>query len=370
MNQSSANLLLAGKAEIRSIGEPCDPSCAMWFACANSTPNGTCKGFVLLDGKSKEILRKNMQEDDLIYLGNCARTIQNGCTPETKESLTKEVYRYLKPINDILKEQQKRLPQGFKGMLEAVSRSADREEEASSAGNRRRIAGVMPEAGVDECNLDCSFHQWCAHFENQALCKGFSLIETKKRILRNLGFGGMLDESLSRSLDREEKPITRFIDGFLGMLQEASRGTDSESSSAVITRGFRIPPTNIKKSIRRIPQGFREMIDEVSGTTDEKEEVQTVVRSINYGFAGMLEDAFGRENPTTTPKPVVRNFGFRGMLDAISRTNEEEETFQPIVRSVECGFKAMAEDAFESKPICRGFERELRSLLDEIHSAR
>lgn len=121
MNRTSANLLLKGKAEIRSIGDPCDASCAMWFACQNSTPNGICKGFVLLDGKSKDILRKNMREDDLIYLGNCTRTIQNGCTPRTKEALTQEVYRYLKPINDILRKKQERMPNGFRATLDVLA---------------------------------------------------------------------------------------------------------------------------------------------------------------------------------------------------------------------------------------------------------
>jgi hypothetical protein len=120
MNRKSANLLLAGKAEIRSIGEPCDPSCALWFCCANSTPNGVCKGFLLLDGRSKELLRQNILEDDLIYLGNCARMIQNGTTPKNEQALTKEVYRYLKPINEILRAEQKGMPLGFRGMLNAI----------------------------------------------------------------------------------------------------------------------------------------------------------------------------------------------------------------------------------------------------------
>jgi len=112
----------------------------------------------------------------------------------------------------------------------------------------------------------------------------------------------------------------------------------------------------MKKHILR-NLGFGGMLDELSGTDEKEESVQTVVRSIARAR---------HENPTTTPKPVVRNFGFRGMLDAISRTNEEKETFQPIVRSVKCGFRAMVEDAFKSKPIHRGFERELRDLLDKI----
>jgi len=257
MNRTSGNLLLEGKAEIRSIGQPCDASCAMWFCCQNSTRNGTCKGFVLLNGKSKDILRKNMCEDDLIYLENSARIIQNGCSLETRKALTNEVYRYLKPINDIL-----------------------REEPA-------------------------------------------------------FGFRAMLDRAITPTPEEStSKPITRsFRDGFLGMLEDASRSSEPES---VTIRNF--------------------------GTVHHPE----------YGFKAMLESAFG-ETPTIT-KPIHRTpLGYRGMLDVVSRGTEEA---QPITRSFQdqpqqYGMLAMARAAFgyenptnKREPILRDLQRQLRAILN------
>jgi len=264
MNRTSANLLLEGKAEIRSIGQPCDASCAMWFCCQNSTPNGTCKGFVLLNGKSKDILRKNMREDDLIYLENSARIIQNGCSVETRRALASEVYRYLKPINDIL-----------------------REEPA-------------------------------------------------------LGFRAMLDKAIEPTPEESTwKPITRgFKGGFAGMLEEASRGTDSESMSSVLIRSLEF---RTNEEVHQPQWGLKAMLDAAS-------------------------EGIKRSLPQHPVKPkrkmeTVRGFGrgFAGMIDELTRGNEKEEV-QTVVRN--CGFKGILEDAFERESAPISFERQLRAILN------
>jgi hypothetical protein len=84
----------------------------MWFACANSEPNGTCKGFVLLNGKSQNLLNKTLNEDDKIYVQNTTRMAQNNnISEETREALVKEVLRFI-PNEPKRKE-------GFLAMLEA-----------------------------------------------------------------------------------------------------------------------------------------------------------------------------------------------------------------------------------------------------------
>ena len=97
MKLKSAELLSKGKHEIRAIGDSCDPSCFTWFACANSVPSGTCRGFVLLDGESRKLINKNLSEDDEVYISNCMRMVQNGCCEETKDVLIPEVLRFLSP---------------------------------------------------------------------------------------------------------------------------------------------------------------------------------------------------------------------------------------------------------------------------------
>ena len=97
MKFSSAELLLKGKHEIRAINDSCDPSCFVWFACANSKPNGICKGFVLLDGESRKLINKNLTDDDEVYVSNCMRMIQDECSEETEKVLVPEVLRFLSP---------------------------------------------------------------------------------------------------------------------------------------------------------------------------------------------------------------------------------------------------------------------------------
>ena len=97
MRLKSAELLSKGKHEIRAINDSCDPSCFVWFACANSKPNGICKGFVLLDGESRNLINKNLTDDDEVYVSNCMRMIQDECSEETEKVLVPEVLRFLSP---------------------------------------------------------------------------------------------------------------------------------------------------------------------------------------------------------------------------------------------------------------------------------
>jgi hypothetical protein len=126
---SSAKLLREGKREIRSIGDPCDPACHVWTFCSNSLPNGTCEGFIILNGDSRRLINQNLREDDLVYAQNCAKIAQNECDEQTRDVMVKEILRYIP---------QHRQPResGFRGMLEALERprKPEREERAFVSG--------------------------------------------------------------------------------------------------------------------------------------------------------------------------------------------------------------------------------------------
>jgi len=136
MQRRSANILLEGKREIRAINDPCDPSCFMWFACANSKPNDVCKGFVLLNGDRRKLINNNLTENDVIYVENCMRIIQNGNSEEPKERLVQEVLRYIPP-------QPTQHQEGFLGMLEAstgmIERNTEEEKQEPSASGFQKI---------------------------------------------------------------------------------------------------------------------------------------------------------------------------------------------------------------------------------------
>jgi len=110
---SSANILKEGKREIRAIGDTCDASCFTWYACAHSKPNGTCEGFVLMNGETRKHLNRILNGDDAIYVQECMKTIQCECDAETEETLVSEVLRYLPPQESERKE-------GFIGMVECA----------------------------------------------------------------------------------------------------------------------------------------------------------------------------------------------------------------------------------------------------------
>jgi len=97
MKLRSGKILQEGKREIRAINDPCDASCFMWFACGNSKPNGICKGFILLNGETRKIINKNLNENDALYVEDCVRMVQNKRTPEEQEYFVQEVLRFIPP---------------------------------------------------------------------------------------------------------------------------------------------------------------------------------------------------------------------------------------------------------------------------------
>jgi hypothetical protein len=113
MKQSSANVLRDGKREIRAIGDVCDASCFTWYACAHSKPNGVCEGFVLMNGETRKHLNRILNEDDAIYVQNCARMAQSECPEETREVMVQEVLRYIPPKEPEHQE-------GFANMVECA----------------------------------------------------------------------------------------------------------------------------------------------------------------------------------------------------------------------------------------------------------
>jgi hypothetical protein len=134
MQRRSANILSEGKREIRAIGDSCDPSCFMWFACENSKPNGICKGFILLDGETRKLINKNLTENDALYVNACVRIIQNNeCKPEEKDGLVEEILRYIPPP--------KTPPSGFLGMLESAHPTSEKqgEPQPSNSGFQRML---------------------------------------------------------------------------------------------------------------------------------------------------------------------------------------------------------------------------------------
>jgi hypothetical protein len=175
LKKSSANLIALGQRELRAMGEKCDPSCFVWYGCANSKPDGECVGFVLLNGETKRHLHKLLSEDDGKYVANCMRMLQNGSQSEDKESLVKEVLRYIphqepetratgfmamleaalpsNPTATAEPEPETRETSGFFRMLEAASGKGSNEREAIP--NTVRMTGML--RMVDESQ----FPQFC-----------------------------------------------------------------------------------------------------------------------------------------------------------------------------------------------------------------
>lgn len=233
--------MLEGKRRMPRKGDVCDTSCQFSFCCANAVEGEICRGFQLLsNGKITRLVKQNLAEYDEEYIQSCVRMVQNGCSPETEELMVQEVYRYLKPQQQI--------------------------------------------------NPEC-------------------------------GFRAMLDEATKRSFTPTPtpKPITRGSrDGFIGMLEEASRGSEPESIiirnfgtvhhpeygfKAMAAASFGETPTITRKPIHRVPLGFRAMLDDFNRGNEEEE----------------VQSAFPR---ITKPKPIVRSLGFRGMLDDLSKAYE------------------------------------------------
>ncbi len=225
MDKRSAAILLKGKGEIRAIGEPCDPSCFMWFCCSNSVPDGFCKGFSLLDGESRKLLRRNLQEDDLLYLEDCVGAVQNGCRSDVKRSLTSEVYRCLKPISDILREEEPIERLGFRGMLDSAFPTApESTPKAVIRGFGRGFVGMLDELNRDKPEIRSFVEPARKNSENPTTTihhvfgfldmlddcnrKYEEEAEKAKAVIRNVGFRGVLD-SISEHEEVTPEPILR-----------------------------------------------------------------------------------------------------------------------------------------------------------------
>jgi hypothetical protein len=137
MRLKSANILLEGKREIRSIGDPCDPACHLWTFCSNSLPNGTCEGFIILNGDSRRLINQNLKQDDLIYVQNCAKIAQSECDEETRSVMVNEILRY------IPQRQSLRLTSGFRSMLDAAFPDKSTTPQPTPHFERRGKAGFM-----------------------------------------------------------------------------------------------------------------------------------------------------------------------------------------------------------------------------------
>jgi len=170
------------------------------------------------------------------------------------------------------------------------------------------------------------------------------------------GFRAMLDKAIKPTPESTSKPISRgFRDGFIGMLEEASRGSEPES----IIRSF-----GTNEEVRHRQWGFKAMLEAASGETPTITR-KPIRRGIPFGFRAML-DHFSRkyEEEAENAKAVIRNCGFRGMLDQICKEDKREPNTTT--------FKSILQSAFpritKPKPIVRsnlGF----RGMLDDLSKA-
>jgi len=230
------------------------------------------------DEEIRAMTNTKLDETDLNFLHNAQinilRSIEIGDLEGT-EKILKGVQSYTKPKIT-------RMPEGFIAMLETVTeRSADNEEPV--------------------------FHAKATVHQQQPA----------------IGFRAILNEAVSRSPDREEEePVTRFRDGFIQMLESASTGGEIRSVGtneevhqpqcgfkAMAESAFGETTTVKRKPIRRVPLGFREMLNDFNRGN---EELQPINRSFldqpqQYGMAAMARAAFSYENPTTKREPILRS---------------------------------------------------------------
>jgi hypothetical protein len=109
----------------------------MWSFCENSVPDGSCNGFLLLNGKSQNLLNKTLNEDNKIYVQNTTRMAQsNDISTETRESLVREVLRF------IPREESKR-KEGLIGMIEESRGFSSTSERTEPEPEEERITSVF-----------------------------------------------------------------------------------------------------------------------------------------------------------------------------------------------------------------------------------
>jgi hypothetical protein len=124
----------------------------MWFCCSNSVPDGTCKGFLLLNGKSQNLLNKTLNEDDKIYVQNVTRMAQNEPSEETREALVKEVLRFIPHEEPEEVDFASAMVRGFSNIQGAVSPMANPNLEEQARNQ------IFPEICTDTCE-----HRTCPY---------------------------------------------------------------------------------------------------------------------------------------------------------------------------------------------------------------
>lgn len=280
------------------------------FGCFPAFVNGLIYEFSAVDSPAHEdavahVIRR--------MIGNVGKDITNGEIEMNKEESTKRLgFRGMldsvSPPAPESKPETRAVRSGVVGMLEEACAGSDSESSSaivtrdfgfSQLPEERRIAGDLPEIGYTKCNLDCHLHPYCGNFQKQKLCTGFEPIGIKKRILRNLGFGEMLNSAFPSA---PESTLERgFEDDVLSMLRRASQDSDSK-----ITRSF------VEPSRKAIPLGFRAMIDDFNRGNDEEAEIQPITRGFEadhpqYGMLAMAQKAFRCEDPITKSEPILRD---------------------------------------------------------------
>jgi len=296
VKESSANIMRQNKRVIRAISEPCDASCATWFACANSKPNGVCSGFVLMNGQTRKHLDKILNEDDAIYVQNCVRMIQNGDMSEDKESLVEEVLRFIPEVERQPKET------GFAAMLTAArsgtptSEHTAPEEERATSGFSAMLSASSKGKKTDEETVKRALD------EIEADEKKYRR-QPSTPIKRRMGFTNMLEASQTGTFEGEEEfkrdrdSISSIPSGFqrrgagFGAMLEAAR-----PSRVIEIRGFSSgnatgQSVETEYDVKPIPCGLAAMLDAMSPnrtreTLDEKPHVRR-----GMGFANMLRGA-------------------------------------------------------------------------------
>jgi len=201
MKLGSANLLKAGKRELRSLGDDCDDACFPAYCCGNFELHGICRGFKLLNGENRKKLNAMLTDDDVLYIESCMRMIQNG---HNEDVLVPEVLRYLKRPEDRPRES------GFLGMIEA---------------SRGVPTTPTPKQTEPEMRGGWGFRAMLTG-ASRGNATGYS-IETRDPKPIPCGFAAML-ESMFPTKPREtsdERPYIRRGMGFANMLNDAARGT-------------------------------------------------------------------------------------------------------------------------------------------------
>ena len=265
MKLGSANLLKAGKRELRSLGDDCDDACFPAYCCGNFELHGICRGFKLLNGENRKKLNAMLTDDDVLYIESCMRMIQNG---HNEDVLVPEVLRYLKRPEDHSRES------GFTAML-AAARSSNPTSQHTEPTEPRSMSGFLR-----------------------------MLEESSKKV--------SIEEAVQRALheieadEKKYRPIRREM-GFGAMLEA-------------------VRPAKTTETLQSDPQtrlGFLRMLDTTYQQHVENGSVETHDR-IPCDFGEMLAAAFPHGTPTTPDdKPHVRRgMGFANMLRGAAEGTE------------------------------------------------